>query len=230
MTQTFTNPNRALLIKIIKFFFFILAFLNMGFLIIQIFMTVFRLWSPTSLYPNLVFTLILLIVSILGAFLSSTRKQSVIFLAINSLLQPLTSLAIWIFFDGGNFVNSFRYLIGEPLRFSIYNMPLTVAFGIGGNVDVHLRFYELISTLRFFALLASFALLVFAILSKETTFQTKPSVVATSTEAQVKSNSIQGQNTNIDRQVEQLEKFGQLYKEGLLSKEEFEKKKREILG
>ena len=34
----------------------------------------------------------------------------------------------------------------------------------------------------------------------------------------------------MDRQVEQLEKFGQLYKEGLLSKEEFEKKKREILG
>ena len=172
-----------------------------------------------------------------------------------SLVRVTTIFVKWSFFELPWFWRDFRTFMGEPTgRWGFGFDGILRSLGLSDYVfgwfnPIH-RGIQLLETLRFLTFIGMIGLLVYVLISKNSAgkpprmkqvmpqYQVPPTGNYNATTPQMpqtQQGSFQAgapstANFGLDQQMAQLERLASLHREGILTKEEFEKKKREILG
>lgn len=185
--------------------------------------------------------LLLMTILFLSFFLGKTNSQLLLYSSI--YVAAYLFLAVMVTFLISAYDGPFsivRLVLGEPFREGFSPESLRIAFGLeswdSGLSGFVLRIFNLTSSLLFFSLITYIIITIYLLATKSTSSMsvtgTQYSKGNTSSEKQtpLSISNAQQLQSEIDDQARRLEQFGRLYKEGLLTEEEFEAKKREILG
>ena len=185
--------------------------------------------------------LLLITISVLIFFLAKSKSRLLLFSSIYSgaylFLALLVTLIVMTVHDDS--FSFFQDILGVPFRegFSIFS--LRVAFGIevfdSGLDGLVGRIFNLTSTMLFFCFITFIVVCIVLLASKsgETNARLatpKPVTQFNNSVSSSTSTYEKQSQAGIDDQARRLEQFGRLFKDGLITKEEFEEKKREILG
>ena len=149
------------------------------------------------------------------------------------------------FFEIGWFFTDFRIYLGEPIArwgfgFDGFLRSLGLSDYVFGWFNPIHRGIQLLETLRFLTFIGMIALLIYVLVSKNSSGK-PPRMTPVMPQYQVPQvpQPQQGYaptggapvaNTGVEQQMAQLERLASLFRDGILTKAEFEKKKREILG
>ena len=186
--------------------------------------------------------LLLITVLVLSFYLAKTNSQfllySSIYVAAYLFLAVMVTFLISTYEEG--FFWIVRLVLGDPFREGFSPESLRSAFGLeswdSGLSGLVWRLFNLTSSLLFFSLITYIIFTIYLLATMSTSSMpfsgTHVSKGHASSEGQtpVSISNAQQLQSEIDDQARRLEQFGRLYKEGLLTEEEFEAKKREILG
>lgn len=238
MTSAIETPAGKAQLLLGRLFFISLAVVNL----VKLAQIIDYSQSPDS-FLNIslidgVAKLLLISIGFLAIFLTKNKRNFLLWLLLSigiKFLNIVTVLSVVTLTWHNKILTTFQWIIGSPTRVGFNLQGIGVAFGFNSGGGIKGSIFELFSTFDFFVLITNLVLILILLISK--TGKTSSSIKTHLFYADVSTQNIDNKSfvstaaeSSIEHQANQLEKFGLLYKEGLMTKAEFDKKKREILG